>query len=103
MPAAEEYTVGKCFQSRRMRIDSKTFWNAVKARRSIYALDDTLVVPEQRIEEIAAETLRYLPSPYNSQSTRLQLLFGEAHKALWALTLDILREKTPPKRFPATE
>lgn len=84
-------------------MESKTFWDAVKARRSIYALDDTPVVPESRIEEIAADTLRYLPSPYNSQSTRLQLLFGQAHKALWALTLDILREKTPPKRFSATE
>mgnify|MGYP000897797890 FL=1 len=86
-----------------MTIESKTLWDAVKARRSIYALDDTPVVPESRIEEIAAETLRYLPSPYNSQSTRLQLLFGEAHKALWSLTLDILREKTPPRQFPATE
>jgi predicted oxidoreductase (fatty acid repression mutant protein) len=86
-----------------MTMENKTFWDAVKARRSLYALDDTPVVSEARIEEIAADTLRYLPSPYNSQSTRLQLLFGEAHKALWTLTLNALRAKTPPKRFAATE
>ena len=81
----------------------KTFWEAVKGRRSIYTIDDTPVVPEARIEQIAADALRNVPSPYNSQTTRLQLLFGAAHKALWDLTLDILRGVTKPERFAATE
>ena len=81
----------------------KTFWEAVKGRRSIYTIDDTPVVPEARIEQIAADALRSVPSPYNSQTTRLQLLFGAAHKALWDLTLDILRGVTKPERFAATE
>jgi predicted oxidoreductase (fatty acid repression mutant protein) len=81
----------------------KTFWEAVKGRRSLYTIDDMPLVPEERIEEMAAEALRHLPSPYNSQSTRLQLLFGEAHKALWALTLETLRAVTKPERFTATE
>jgi predicted oxidoreductase (fatty acid repression mutant protein) len=81
----------------------KSFWEAVKGRRSLYTIDDMPLVPEERIEEMAAEALRHLPSPYNSQSTRLQLLFGEAHKVLWALTLEKLRTVTKPERFTATE
>ena len=81
----------------------KTFWNAVKERRSIYGLDDTPVVSETRIEQILTEALKHLPSPYNSQSTRLQLMFGAAHRALWQLTLDILRGVTKPERFADTE
>jgi predicted oxidoreductase (fatty acid repression mutant protein) len=81
----------------------KTFWSAVAGRRSIYDIDDTPIVPQARIEQMAADTLRHMPSPYNSQSSRLQLLFGQEHKALWELTLDALRPETRPERFPATE
>ena len=81
----------------------KTFWNAVKERRSIYALDDMPVVSETRIEQILTEALKHLPSPYNSQSTRLQLMFGAAHRTLWQLTLDILHGVTRPERFADTE
>jgi predicted oxidoreductase (fatty acid repression mutant protein) len=81
----------------------KTFWEAVKGRRSIYTIDNTPVVPETKIERIAADALLTVPSPYNSQTTRLQLLFGAAHEALWDLALDILRGVTKPERFPATE
>ncbi len=81
----------------------KTFWEAVKGRRSVYTIDDTIVVPEARIEQIAADALLHMPSPYNAQTTRLQLLFGAAHKALWDMTLDILRGVTKPERFAATE
>lgn len=84
-------------------MECKTFWDAVRTRRSLYALDDTPIVPEARIEELAADTLRYVPSPFNSQSTRLQLLFGEAHKELWTLTLDTLRAMIPPEKFADTD
>jgi predicted oxidoreductase (fatty acid repression mutant protein) len=81
----------------------KLFWSAVEGRRSIYALDAEKIVPEARIEQIAADAIKHVPSPYNSQSTRLQLLFGEEHKALWDITLDALRPVTSPERFPETE
>ncbi len=81
----------------------KLFWEAVKERHSIYMIGDEAVVAESRIEEIASEALLHMPSPFNSQTTRLQLLFGAAHKALWDLTLEILRGVTKPERFAATE
>ncbi len=81
----------------------KNFWSAVQGRRSIYTIDDTPIVSEARITQITADALRHVPSPYNSQTTRLLLLFGEAHKTLWQLTLDALRPLTKPERFAETE
>ena len=81
---------------------SKTYWEAVKGRRSIRLLGDEKIVPEARIEEIVRDALVFVPSGFNSQSTRLVLLFGEAHKKLWKLTLDALEKVASPERFPKT-
>lgn len=79
------------------------FWDAVKARRSFYALSDERIVSEERIEKIVVDALKNVPSPFNSQSTRLVLLFGQQHQRFWQLTLDKLREMTKPERFAQTE
>lgn len=84
-------------------MENKAFWDAVKARRSFYALSDERIVSEDTIEKIAADALKNLPSPYNSQSTRLVLLFGKQHQRFWELTLDTLRKVTKPERFVSTE
>ena len=78
------------------------FWDAVKNRHSIYSLSDEVIVPRARIEEIVRDTLNYLPSTYNVQSTRMLLLFGEEHKAMWQITLAELEKVTPPDRFAQT-
>lgn len=78
------------------------FWDAVKNRHSIYSLSDEEIVPRARIEEIVRDTLNYLPSTYNVQSTRMLLLFGEEHKAMWQITLAELEKVTPSDRFVQT-
>lgn len=82
---------------------TKTFWEAVKGRRSIYAIGDEKKVNEGRIEEILREALLHTPSPFNSQSTRLVLLFGEEHKKLWDITLAELKKLVAPEQFVQTE
>ena len=81
---------------------TKSFWEAVKGRRSIYAIGSEKTVPETKIEEIVREALLHTPSPFNSQSTRLVLLFGEEHKKLWNLTLAELEKIVAPKQFEQT-
>lgn len=82
---------------------SNTFWDAVKGRRSIYALSDERIVPEERIEEIVRDALKHTPSAFNSQSTRIVLLFGEQSKKLWKFTLEALRKVTSEEQFKETE
>ncbi len=81
----------------------KSFWDAVKGRRSIYGLSGEKIVPNERITEIVRSAVKHVPSPYNSQSTRAIVLFGVAHKTFWQIALDELRKVTPPERFPATQ
>ncbi len=81
---------------------TKSFWEAVKGRRSIYAIGSEKTVPEAKIEAIVREALLHTPSPFNSQSTRLVLLFGEEHKKLWDLTLAELEKIVAPKQFEQT-
>ena len=81
---------------------TKSFWEAVKGRRSIYAIGSEKTVPEAKIEAIVREALLHTPSPFNSQSTRLVLLFGEEHKKLWNITLAELEKIVAPKQFEQT-
>src|SRR5574344_1295983 len=80
----------------------KTFWDAVKNRRSIYAIGNEKIVSEEKIQEIVTDALLHTPSPFNSQSTRLVLLFNEEHKKLWQITLDELQKKVSPEQFVQT-
>jgi predicted oxidoreductase (fatty acid repression mutant protein) len=82
---------------------SKTFWEAIKTRRSIYGFSDEKIVSEQRIEEIVRDAIRHTPSPFNSQSTRIVLLFGEQSNKLWQFTLEALRKVTSEEQFADTE
>ncbi|MDF2568290.1 MAG: nitroreductase [Oscillospiraceae bacterium] len=82
---------------------AKAFWEAVKDRRSIYGFSNEQVVPQERIEEIVKDAIKHTPSPFNSQSTRIVLLFGEQSNKLWQFTLDALRKVTDEKQFGETE
>ncbi|ETI27695.1 hypothetical protein G647_00144 [Cladophialophora carrionii CBS 160.54] len=60
-----------------------TFLEAVKDRRSIYALAAESPIPDSRIEEIVKHTVTWAPSTYNVQSARAVVLFKENHQKLW--------------------
>lgn len=77
----------------------KEFWEAVKRRRSIYALGAEITVSEERIQELVKDALLHTPSPFNSQSTRLVVLFNENHKRLWEITLDELAKLVSPEQL----
>lgn len=79
------------------------FWNAVKTRRSIYAIGKDLPIAEDRVEEIVKNAVLYSPSSFNSQSARTVVLFGEQHDKLWDLTKETLRKVVPADSFGPTE
>lgn len=81
----------------------KSFMEAIKNRRSIYALSNELIVSKERIEEIVKDAIKHVPSAFNSQSTRIVILFGEHHDKLWQFTLNELKKLTSEEQFVETE
>ena len=77
--------------------------DAIKIRRSQYALTNTIKVPEEKVVEVIKESIKHTPSPYNIQSTRAMVLLGENHKKLWQIVKEVLLEKIGAERFVATE
>lgn len=88
------------------------FLEAVTKRRTFYAISSELPngLTESRIEEIAKTTginryIRFLrltfnvvlhaPSSFNSQSTRVVVLFKKEHDKLWDFTRDALKAIVP--------
>lgn len=71
------------------------FFEAVKNRRSIRALEDEAVVPDEEVVEIVKSALNHTPTAFNGQETRVAILFGEHHKQLWDDAEKIARDKNP--------
>lgn len=74
-----------------------------KQRRTQYALGDQLPLPQSEVEALVREAVREAPSAFNSQSSRVVVLFGAEHKKLWDITKDTLRAIVPADNFAATE
>ena len=71
--------------------DLKTLQQLVEKRRSIYALSNQLPVSNDEIVKLVEHAVLHTPSAFNSQSTRIVLLFGEDHKKLWDITEETLK------------
>lgn len=82
---------------------SQSFVEALKNRRSLYAIEAKSPVPDQEIEHIIKTVLTYVPSAFNSQTTRMVLLLGEHHKRLWSIVKEILRQRMKGRDFTPTE
>lgn len=79
------------------------FHTAMKNRRSFYAINNISPISDSRIQEIVENAVMHVPSPFNSQSTRIVILLGEHHQALWDIVKNVLKEKISPERFEQTE
>jgi len=72
--------------------DLTTLQQLAEKRRSIYALSNQLPVSNDEIIKIVEHAILHTPSSFNSQSTRIVVLFGDDHRKLWDMTEDTLRE-----------
>lgn len=81
---------------------AKTFWEAVKARRSFYGIGKEKVVEDAVIEELVGDAVKHTPSAFNSQSSRVVLLLGAQHDAVWDITEAELKKVVPAENFAAT-
>ena len=81
----------------------RTYREALRHRRSYYALAPESPIDDARIEEIVRFAIQHIPSAFNSQSTRLVLLMHEQHKAFWEIVKRTLQAIVPAEAFVATE
>ena len=69
----------------------ETLQTIAETRRSIYMLNDQLPVSKDEVVKLVEHAVLHTPSSFNSQSSRLVVLFGEDHQKLWQITEDLLR------------
>ncbi|MCF7520617.1 nitroreductase family protein [Neisseria sp. ZJ106] len=81
----------------------QTLMNAAANRRSIYALNKKLPISRQEVQQIVEHALLHTPSAFNSQSTRLVVLFGDEHEKVWQFVENTLRAIVPAESFAPTQ
>ncbi|RAL64182.1 hypothetical protein DID88_002075 [Monilinia fructigena] len=81
---------------------STQFIELLKARRTIYGLEAKSPIPDSKIQEIVEQAILHVPSSFNSQSTRVVLLFKGEHEKLWNITEEVLKGVVPADQFEAT-
>ena len=72
--------------------DLQVLQQLAEKRRSIYALSNQLAVSNDEVVKLVEHAILHTPSAFNSQSTRVIVLFGEEHQKLWQMTEDTLRD-----------
>lgn len=81
----------------------RDFKEALRHRRSYYDLAAESPVGDKQIEEIVRFAVKYVPSAFNSQSTRLVLLLREHHQMLWSIVKRALKAVVAEGDFKRTE
>lgn len=82
---------------------TKSFKDALKSRRTFYQIDNKSTLSDKEIRDLIRFAVEYVPSAFNSQTTRVVLLTGNAHEKLWAIVKDTLRKLVPADAFVKTE
>src|SRR5690625_2540235 len=80
-----------------------TFLNALKRRRSQYALGPNVQLSPAELQALVTETLLHTPSACRSRSSRAMLLSGQESERLWQLIEDDRRAIAPAENSAVTE
>lgn len=80
-----------------------TVQQAFNDRRSIYALGSDLPVKPQEVLDVIESVILHTPSAFNSQSSRMVVVFGEKHQQLWDITEAKVREAVGDGDFTASK
>lgn len=82
---------------------TENFLKAIENRRSIYSIGRESALSEGEILTIVRRAVSASPSAFNSQSSRVIVLFGKNHDKLWNDLKEILRGMVPADQFAKTE
>lgn len=79
------------------------FFDAVEMRRTRYAISSKSLLADDEIEKILRRAVKYTPSAFHSQTSRVVLLLGENHNKFWQIVMETLRNIVPAQNFSSTE
>ena len=82
---------------------TKSFKEALKARRTFYRIQNKSTLSDKEIRDLICFAVEFVPSAFNSQTTRVVLLTGKAHEKLWNIVKNVLRKRVPAEVFGKTE
>src|SRR6187402_2160574 len=81
----------------------RTFLDMLVARRTNFALRADAAICNRRIEEVVTVALRHVPSPFNTQTSRIILLLGRDHKKLWDITMEVILPRLEGSQLEASK
>ena len=81
---------------------AKQFFDAIKARRTYYALNKSSPILDSQIESIVKDAILHTPSAFNSQTARLVLLLNKEHETFWELVKASLKPLISEEQFQTT-
>ena len=84
-------------------MEQNCFLDAVIKRRSIYNLGNKELISPDDIMQKINTAVKFSPSAFNSQSSRVLVLFGDNYKSFWNIVINNLKKVVPPEKFTATE
>ena len=79
------------------------FISLAEKRRTIYHLGNKVTQSKDEITKIIHNVSKQAPSSFNSQSSRVFVLYGEAHQKLWDITANTLKAIMPADAFEGTK
>ena len=80
-----------------------SFYELAKKRRSIYHLGTNVNQSNDEIIQLIKDIVDQTPSSFHSQTSRVVILLGEEHDALWEIVRETLRPLVADGNFEATE
>ncbi len=79
------------------------FLDVISGRRSYYKLTNKPLLGEEEIKELLKGAVKYTPTAYNSQLTRLVLLLNGSHRDFWDIVIGCIKEVNPGVDMSASE
>ena len=80
-----------------------SFTSLATKRRTIYHLGNNATQSKEAITTLIHDVTKQAPSSFNSQSSRVFVLYGEAHQKLWDITANALKAIMPADAFEGTK
>lgn len=79
-----------------------SFTKMIQRRRSRYELSAQMPITEEELQELIGDCIKYVPSAFNCQGSRVMLLLESSHHLFWDMVLEKLQALTPPTLWDKT-